>query len=81
MAPTDKDLDDYDHERDPSVFDDIRREIDADEENDVISPENADELRGYLQQEEDEDEKESRDNDFPTENMDPDEDTPFGTGD
>jgi hypothetical protein len=76
----DKDLDDYEMNRDESIFDDVERKIREDLENDVISDGNHDQLLESLEEEREQADRDSRDNDLPTENMD-EEDTPFGTGD
>jgi hypothetical protein len=76
----DKELDDYEMNRDESNFDDVERNIRQDNENDLRSDDRQEELLTHLEQEREQAEKNSRDNDFPTENMD-EEDTPFGTGD
>lgn len=80
MGPNDKELNDYDNERDASVLNDIERRVQDDYENSRITDENYNSLIEDIQQEREEAKQAQYDNDYPNENM-GEEDSPFGTGD
>lgn len=79
-----RELDDYNEEGNPLTddtwLDVMEKRIDADEDAGTIDNDEAERLREDLEEQRKENESE-RGDDWPTENMDPDEDTPFGTGD